>query len=134
MIRIFIFEMSMKRFTLQIPQYQKLTEIIHQEDCPVITQLALGAYYRKTGEQFLQVEPDHMMSSVTSREKQIIRDQMDRGDGNEMLPFPFMGWVDCIAATAWDWQFSRLLNNVHTYQMKNQEVADKIRDQLQKWS
>jgi len=31
-----------------------------------------------------------------------------------MLPFPFMGWVDCIADTAWDWQFSGLLNNVHT--------------------
>ena len=29
-----------------------------------------------------------------------------------MLPFPFMGWVQCIAYTAWDWQFSGLLNNV----------------------
>ncbi len=25
-----------------------------------------------------------------------------------------MGWVTCIANTAWDWQFSGLLNNVHT--------------------
>ena len=31
-----------------------------------------------------------------------------------MLPFPFMGWVECVAHTAWDWQFSGLLNNVHT--------------------
>lgn len=25
-----------------------------------------------------------------------------------------MGWVECIANTAYDWQFSGLLNNVHT--------------------
>ena len=109
-----------------------------------------------------------------------------------MLPFPFMGWVECIANTAYDWQFSGLLNNVHTakdgdfsqtekithtgallvgtydnftdgdpsdflrnlndhmptvkknklifiektghtYQMKNQEVADEILNQLQEW-
>ena len=115
-----------------------------------------------------------------------------RGDGDRMLPFPFMGWVECIANTAYDWQFSGLLNNVHTetdgdfsqaerithtgallvgtydnftdgdpseflrnlnrhmpaaaqndlifiektghtYQMKQQEVADKILNQLQKW-
>ena len=31
-----------------------------------------------------------------------------------MLPFPFMGWVECIAYTAYDWQFSGILNNVHT--------------------
>lgn len=109
-----------------------------------------------------------------------------------MLPFPFMGWVECIAYTAYDWQFSGLLNNVHTspdgdfsqaeqithtgallvgtydnftdgdpveflknlnrhmptadqndlifiektghtYQMKNQEVADLILSQIRKW-
>ena len=112
--------------------------------------------------------------------------------GDRMLSFPFMGWVECIANTAYDWQFSGLLNNVHTekngdfsqaekithtgallvgtydnftdgdpseflrnlnshmptasqndlifiektghtYQMKQQEVADKILNQLQKW-
>ena len=75
--------------------------------------------------------------------------------------------MECIANTAWDWQFSGLLNNVHTakegdpseflrnlndhmptatknklifiektghtYQMKNQEVADDILGQLQEW-
>ena len=122
----------------------------------------------------------------------MIKDQVDRGDGNKMLPFPFMGWVDCIAYTAYDWLFSDMLNNVHTaknndfsqaeqithsgallvgtydnftdgdpteflknlnshmptsaqnslifiektghtYQMKHQEVADKILHQLQEW-
>ena len=30
-----------------IPQYQKLTEIVHKEGCPIIAQLALGAYYKE---------------------------------------------------------------------------------------
>lgn len=134
----------------------------------------------------------YMMSGVTEREKQVIREMVGSGRGNEMLPFPFMGWVECIAYTAWDWQFSGLLNNVwtepdgdfsqcgqithtgalligtydnftngdpagflrninaymptasvnklifiektgHTYQMKHQEVADRILKQLQEW-
>lgn len=68
-------------------------------------------------EHFFLLSPanlTYMMSGVTDREKQLIREQVERGDGNEMLPFPFMGWVDCIAYTAYDWQFSGLLNNVHT--------------------
>lgn len=44
-----------------IPQYKKLTQIIHKEGCPVITQLAMGAYYRRLDDgRFLQVEPDDM--------------------------------------------------------------------------
>lgn len=44
-----------------IPQYRKLVDIIHRENCPVIAQLALGAYYRMQADgQFIQVEPDDM--------------------------------------------------------------------------
>ena len=43
-----------------IPQYKKLTDLIHAEDCPVLTQLALGAYYRKESGRYMQVEPDEM--------------------------------------------------------------------------
>ena len=43
-----------------IPQYKKLVDIIHSEGCPVITQLALGAYYREAGGKYKQVEPDDM--------------------------------------------------------------------------
>ena len=44
-----------------IPPYNTLTDIIHEEGCPVLTQLALGAYYRPLpGGRFQQVEPDHM--------------------------------------------------------------------------
>ena len=67
-----------------------------------------------------------MMSHVTDREKQIIKTQVERGDGDKMLPFPFMGWVECIANTAYDWQFSGLLNNVHTAKNGNFSQAGKI--------
>lgn len=43
-----------------IPQYRKLTDIIHAEGVPVITQLALGAFYRKVNGRYLQTEPDDM--------------------------------------------------------------------------
>jgi hypothetical protein len=43
-----------------------------------------------------------------------------------MLPFPFMGWVVCIANTAWDWQFSGLLNNVHTAKDGDFSQAERI--------
>lgn len=37
-----------------------------------------------------------------------------------------MGWVQCIADTAWDWQFSGLLNNVHTAKDGDFSQAEKI--------
>ncbi|WP_296828950.1 NADH:flavin oxidoreductase [uncultured Megasphaera sp.] len=54
-----------------IPQYKKLTDIIHAQGIPVITQLALGAYYRPVGNSFEQVEPDDM----TTEELHWVRDQ-----------------------------------------------------------
>ena len=43
-----------------IPEYKKLTDIIHTEGIPVITQLALGAYYREINGRYMQAEPDDM--------------------------------------------------------------------------
>ncbi|MBP3852534.1 MAG: NADH:flavin oxidoreductase [Erysipelotrichaceae bacterium] len=43
-----------------IEQYKKLVNIIHAEHTPVLTQLALGAYYRRINRRFVQVEPDDM--------------------------------------------------------------------------
>ena len=44
-----------------IPKYKKLVDIIHAEGCPVISQLAMGAYYRKLPNGIVkQVEPDNM--------------------------------------------------------------------------
>lgn len=77
----------------------------------------LSRHHDKRVEKFILLSPanlTYMMSGVTEREKRAIRTQVERGDGEKMLPFPFMGWVQCIAYTAWDWQFSGLLNNVFT--------------------
>ena len=77
----------------------------------------LSQHHDPRVEHFFLLSPanlTHIMSGVTDREKRLIREQVERGGGEKMLPFPFMGWVDCIAYTAWDWQFSGLLNNVHT--------------------
>ncbi len=68
----------------------------------------------------------YMMSGVTAAEKKMIRKQVERGDGDQMLPFPFMGWVECIANTAYDWQFSGILNNVHTARDGDFSQAQKI--------
>lgn len=54
-----------------VPQYKKLTDIIHAQGIPVITQLALGAYYGPVGSRFEQVEPDDM----TTNEIHLVRDQ-----------------------------------------------------------
>lgn len=77
----------------------------------------LSRHHDPRVEHFFLLSPanlSYMMSGVTPREKQIIKEQVERGDGDKMLPFSFMGWVECIANTAYDWQFSGMLNNVHT--------------------
>lgn len=43
-----------------IPQYKKLTDIIHEEDVPAIAQIAPGAYYRNENGRYVQREPDEM--------------------------------------------------------------------------
>ena len=68
-------------------------------------------------EHFLLLSPanlDYMTSSVTPMQREIIRQLYERGDGEKMLPFLLMGWVECTVATAYDWVHSGLLNNVHT--------------------
>ena len=77
----------------------------------------LSRHHDSRVERFFLLSPanlDYMMSCVTQREKQVIRQMVQSGRGNDMLPFPYMGWVECIAYTAYDWQFSGMLNNVHT--------------------
>ena len=59
---------GMMRLSLDelIPQYKKLTDIIHAENVPVIAQLALGAYYHQFMDgHFLQVEPNDMTVAET---------------------------------------------------------------------
>ena len=68
-------------------------------------------------EHFLLLSPanlKYMMSNVTNEEKNVIEDMVNSGNGNKMLPFAFMGWVSCIAYTAYDWAIDNILDNVHT--------------------
>lgn len=44
-----------------IGQYARLVEIIHSEDCVAISQLALGAFYRRmTADKFIEVDENEM--------------------------------------------------------------------------
>jgi len=44
-----------------IPQYKKLVEIIHAEDCKAISQLALGAFYKKiSSKNFIEISETSM--------------------------------------------------------------------------
>ena len=40
-----------------IPQYKQLTDIVHKDNCPILSQLALGNYYNKEG---VETNPDDM--------------------------------------------------------------------------
>lgn len=89
----------------------------------------LSRHHDPRVEHFFFLSPanlTYMMSGVTDREKQFILHQVETGNGQKLLPFPFMGWVECIADTAYDWQFSNLLNNVHTARNADFSQAEKI--------
>ena len=80
-------------------------------------------------EHFLLLSPanlQHMMRDVTSDDKKIIVDMVKSGNGNKMLPFYFMGWVECIANTAYDWAIENILDNVHTYENGDWEQVANI--------
>ncbi len=67
-------------------------------------------------EHFILLSPaniSYMTKGVTAQEKAIISKMIRYGKGENILPFPFMGWVICTANTAADWRLSDILNNVH---------------------
>lgn len=55
-----------------------------------------------------------MLANVTPGEREIIRAYVEAGRGEELLPFPFMGWAPMLAATAWQWLWKNPLDNVHS--------------------
>ena len=77
----------------------------------------LSRHHDRRVEKFILLSPanlTYMMSGVTEREKRIVKDWVERGDGQKLLPFYFMGWVTCVADTAYQWLFTPTLNNAHT--------------------
>lgn len=68
-------------------------------------------------EHYILVSPANMkfmLANVTEDERRIIKSYVDNGRGNEMLPFPFMGWAPMLACTAWQWLWRNPLDNVHS--------------------
>lgn len=89
----------------------------------------LSRHHDERVEHFFLLSPadlTYMTSGVTEEEKREILARVERGDGDKPLPFPYMGWVECIADTAYDWQFSGLLNNVHKSRAGDFSQAVKI--------
>lgn len=81
-------------------------------------------------DHFLLLSPanlDAMMRGVTSQEKDYIRKMVQEGRGEQMLPFYFMGWVECVARTAWQWLFTNWLNNVHLSDEADWSVTEGVR-------
>ena len=77
----------------------------------------LSRHHDPRVEHFLLLSPanlDYMTSGVTANERHIIMQLYEQGAGDKMLPFLLMGWVECTVATAYDWIWSGLLNNVYT--------------------
>ena len=78
---------------------------------------------------FLLLSPaniEWLLNDVTEREKDIVREMCESGRGDDMLPFQLMGWVSCIAYTAYDWLFSGLLDNVHVEADKDFSQVSRI--------
>jgi 2,4-dienoyl-CoA reductase-like NADH-dependent reductase (Old Yellow Enzyme family) len=63
-----------------IEQYKKLVEIVHAENCPIISQLALGAYYR----DFEEI-PENEMTTVEV--KAVIKKFIDAAKRAEIAGF-----------------------------------------------
>ena len=55
----------------------------------------------------------HLTSVVTEEEKKLVLDYIDTGRGQEPLPFPLLGWIPCLADTAYQWLYTSTLHNVH---------------------
>ena len=63
-----------------IPEYKRLVDIIHSHGAKVITQLALGAYYRNSSDRYEQVEPDEMTPEEIALVKQQFIDAAVRAE------------------------------------------------------
>ncbi len=63
-----------------IPEYKRLVDIIHSHGAKVITQLALGAYYRNSSDRYEQVEPNEMTPEEIALVKQQFIDAAVRSE------------------------------------------------------
>lgn len=84
-------------------------------------------------EHFFLLSPanlSYMMSEVTEQEKKLIKTQVERGDGD---PSEFLRNLNDHMPSAKENDLIFIARTGHTYQGKNQEVADDILRILKKW-
>ncbi|QGA58904.1 alpha/beta fold hydrolase (plasmid) [Klebsiella pneumoniae] len=76
----------------------------------------LSKHADKRVSKFILLSPAnirYLTSQVSDQEKSIIAQFRETGRGQELLPFDFIGWLPCVADTAWQWLYADTLNNVH---------------------
>jgi len=81
-------------------------------------------------EHFLFLSPanvEYMVRNVPEAQRAYIREQVESGNGNRMLPLPFMYWLDCTANTACQWLYDKDLQNVHVERDKDFSQAQRIK-------
>lgn len=66
-------------------------------------------------EHFILLSPadvGYLLKVVSEKEKRIIQAMMEQGRQSQLLPFPILGWIQCLASTGYQWVFANPLNNV----------------------
>ena len=80
--------------------------------------------------KILILQRPHHTVIITIGRKRLIREQVERGDGD---PVEFLRNLNNHMTTARENQLIFIEKTGHTYPMKHQEVADNILRQLQEW-
>ena len=89
----------------------------------------LSRHNDKRVEHFFLLSPaniKHLLSVVTEQEKEFIKKMVESGNGNKLLPFELLGWIQCIGKTAYGWVFNNILDNVFVERDGNFSKVEKI--------
>lgn len=80
-------------------------------------------------DRFILLSPaniKHLTSVVSTKEKEIVTQQKRQGMGQGFLPFDLLGWLPCVADTAYQWLYSEILDNVHDNKNGDFSQVEKI--------
>ena len=89
----------------------------------------LSRHNDKRVEHFFLLSPaniKHLLSVVTEQEKEFIKKMVESENGNKLLPFELLGWIQCIGKTAYGWVFNNILDNVFVERDSNFSQVEKI--------
>lgn len=80
-------------------------------------------------EKFILLSPaniKHLTSVVSDEQKKLVCQYVSDGRGQTMLPFDLLGWLPCLADTAYQWLYTDTLDNVHVEADRNFSQVEKI--------